>query len=221
VLPPRAAADGTRRRLLERAAELFAAKGYHGVSVREVATAAGVRVSSVYNHLASKEDLYAELSTVGHDEWFEALEGALLDAGSDPLDQIRALVGAHARYHATYPILALVMNNDLHVLGPETAQRIFATRRAAGALFTGAIAGGVATGRFAPVDPLLSTLSIMSIGAMVTVLFSPLQNEGNRPSAAAAEVARWKAMVPSYGIDDVVASTVEAALKILAPPEGG
>lgn len=44
----------TARAILDAAADLFARRGYDGVSVREIAQKAGIRESSVYNHFSSK-----------------------------------------------------------------------------------------------------------------------------------------------------------------------
>jgi len=47
----------TRTLLLEAALHQFAARGYHGTSMRQIAEAAGVAVGGIYNHFASKEEL--------------------------------------------------------------------------------------------------------------------------------------------------------------------
>lgn len=48
----------TRRDLIEAALELFAEKGYYGVSLRDIARAAGVQQATIYHHFASKEALF-------------------------------------------------------------------------------------------------------------------------------------------------------------------
>ncbi len=61
---------GTRRRLsgverreaiLAAAMAVFAERGYHGASVDDVATAAGVSKALIYEHFPSKKDLHASL----------------------------------------------------------------------------------------------------------------------------------------------------------------
>lgn len=47
----------TKERILQRAIELFAVKGYSAVSVREITRSLGLNEASLYNHYASKEDL--------------------------------------------------------------------------------------------------------------------------------------------------------------------
>ena len=47
-------ANSTRQRILECAAKLFAAKGYTETSMRELASAVGMKGASLYNHFPSK-----------------------------------------------------------------------------------------------------------------------------------------------------------------------
>jgi len=49
----------TRTQLLAAATPLFARKGLHGVSVREVARSAGVNLAMISYHFGGKEGLYA------------------------------------------------------------------------------------------------------------------------------------------------------------------
>jgi len=51
----------TREKILNESLDLFAAKGYHGTSMREIAKAVGIKGSSIYNHFRGKEDIFSEL----------------------------------------------------------------------------------------------------------------------------------------------------------------
>lgn len=51
----------TSNRILEIAAELFARKGYNRVSLREIASAASIRESSLFNHFDSKQSILQTL----------------------------------------------------------------------------------------------------------------------------------------------------------------
>ena len=48
----------TKDCILEKALELFSQSGYHGVSVRDIARAVGIRESSLYNHFVNKQDIF-------------------------------------------------------------------------------------------------------------------------------------------------------------------
>src|SRR5688572_24645229 len=85
LLPPSAAKDGTRRRILEVALQLFARDGFHGASMRDLARALELQPSAFYAHFSSKEHLLAELVSCGHEVHLESLRTALLGAGADPV----------------------------------------------------------------------------------------------------------------------------------------
>src|SRR5438128_166753 len=53
------AATETRDAILNVAEDMFAERGFHGVSVREIADRAGVRQSLIHYHFVNKETLYA------------------------------------------------------------------------------------------------------------------------------------------------------------------
>jgi AcrR family transcriptional regulator len=46
---------GTKDRIFDAAVDLFAERGYNGVSIRDIAKAVGIRESSVYKHYESKD----------------------------------------------------------------------------------------------------------------------------------------------------------------------
>ena len=50
--------EDTRQKILDKALELFSARGYDSVSVGEIATAVGVKAPSLYNHFASKQAIF-------------------------------------------------------------------------------------------------------------------------------------------------------------------
>ncbi len=56
--PKASEARDTRTEILDVALELFADKGFYGVSIRDVARATGVGVSALYHHFPSKEELF-------------------------------------------------------------------------------------------------------------------------------------------------------------------
>lgn len=57
----RGRAGDTRRRLLEAAAEIFAAKGYEGASVADIASAAGFTKGAFYASFPSKKAIFLEV----------------------------------------------------------------------------------------------------------------------------------------------------------------
>ena len=73
---------------------------------------------------------------------------ALLGSGADPRDRLAALVRAHVRAHADYPMLAVVANNEMHALSPPAAASAVAVRRQSEALLMEVLAMGHQHGVF-------------------------------------------------------------------------
>jgi len=90
--PPKADAADTKELLLQAALALFAANGFEGTSVRDVARSVGLSESVLYAHFASKRDLFdAAFARVGPVSATRALED-LADADADPPGFLRALI---------------------------------------------------------------------------------------------------------------------------------
>ncbi|MDD5468138.1 MAG: TetR/AcrR family transcriptional regulator [Anaerolineales bacterium] len=68
--------ERTRQRILNAAQDLFTRQGYHGTSMRQIANKAGLAVAGVYNHFASKEEVFVAVFHANHPihEFIPALE---------------------------------------------------------------------------------------------------------------------------------------------------
>jgi AcrR family transcriptional regulator len=102
---PRRRAEEIRASLVEAAAGLFAQHGYNGVSVRDIATAAGVQASVVIRYFGSKEQLFRQVLNTCEPPKFhsqsqaqiaQTATRALLDLPEFPLGRNRTLVHAIA-----------------------------------------------------------------------------------------------------------------------------
>jgi AcrR family transcriptional regulator len=212
LLPPHVEDTGTRRKLLDTALVLFAERGYHGVSVRDITDAVGVKASSMYAHYPSKEHVLSELLHLGHAEFTGSLRAALGAAGDEPEAQLRALVDAHVRNHATYPLLARVCADDLRGLSEENLTEILALRLEIVGLFLNAIAAGTKSGAFVETDTFLTSMAIIGMGMRVANWYS-----GNAAGLEFATVLTDD-IAPSnrYTVDQISEHYVELALRLVA-----
>lgn len=88
-----------REQLLAIALVVFASQGFHGTSMNDVADAAGVTKPVLYQHFASKRELYLALL----DEVGARLLGSIAKATSNangPREQVAAGFGAYFRWVA-------------------------------------------------------------------------------------------------------------------------
>jgi AcrR family transcriptional regulator len=90
-----------RRKILDAAHDLFAREGYERVTMRRIAEAIEYSPTTIYNHFEDKDDLVQSLC----DEDFARLLGALQaeQPPADPIEQIRQLGLAYARFGVDYP----------------------------------------------------------------------------------------------------------------------
>jgi AcrR family transcriptional regulator len=167
VLPSGLVAEGTRRRILEAAVRLFATQGFHGSSMRDLAKGVELQASALYVHFPSKEHVLAELVRAGHEAHHQAIRSAMLEAGTDPVMQLSALVRVNVRMHATHPHLAIVVNEEMDALSPELAAPGLALRKQSVTLLLDVIERGTARGQFAPPHAGVVAAAIGAMGLRV------------------------------------------------------
>src|SRR5436189_4852273 len=108
VSPTRMTGAQRRQRILDVAADLFAARGYHSTSVAEIASAAGITKPVLYDHFPSKQRLFVEVIEQARDELVG--RGAVAMAAGEPLERrIRAAVEEFFAYVEENPEAARVL----------------------------------------------------------------------------------------------------------------
>jgi AcrR family transcriptional regulator len=77
----RLTAEERRAAILDAALAVFSERGYHASSIDDIAREGGISKALIYEHFASKQDLYAELLEQHAGELFSALAEAISGAG--------------------------------------------------------------------------------------------------------------------------------------------
>ena len=118
-----------REEILTRAAELFAARGFHGVSVTDLGAAVGISGPALYKHFSSKDAMLAEMLVAISDRLLAVGRERAAQAG-DPVEAIAALVQWHVEFALTDRALIVVQDRDWSSLPPEARERVRSTQRA-------------------------------------------------------------------------------------------
>jgi len=213
LLPPHLASSGAKGRLLATSVELFSARGYHGVSVRDITAHMGVQPSSLYAQFPSKAHLFTELVFVANEEIRTRLRTALLSAGSEPEDQLRVLVRDYVDFHATYPLLATIGHNDLNVLSGRSLEQVATSRKDAVELMRSVILRGNDLGVFDCADPWVAVAAIAGMGIRVATWYLPPGHEEAQSQGYADAVRSW--MGPERSFEDIKTTISEYAVRIV------
>ena len=97
-----------RAGILQAAEEQFAARGYHATSMDDIAAAAGVTKPVLYDHFASKLDLYVRLTEGIRDE-LTARGAAAMAADATPEQRVRSGIEAFFDFVEQRPDAARVL----------------------------------------------------------------------------------------------------------------
>jgi AcrR family transcriptional regulator len=139
---------GGRDAITGAAREIFAERGYHGTSIRDIAKRAGLSLSALYYWHPSKQHLLAALMEEIQHDYFERCDRALRAAGDDPADRLRALVRATVEYRVSLRIESNIATREWRNLEPANRERLDGMRRSASQLWADIVADGVARGEF-------------------------------------------------------------------------
>lgn len=119
-----AIAGGSRREILDAAANCFMERGYNSVSIDEVARRLGSTKGRIYHHYSSKADLFADVFKTGMDMNYQAVLPVVENAGNSAEKLIRM-----ARIHATQMITtkpfqrAVWEGVEMHMRGSTTPEQ--------------------------------------------------------------------------------------------------
>ncbi|KUM36832.1 TetR/AcrR family transcriptional regulator [Arthrobacter sp. EPSL27] len=97
--------NATKQKLFEASMELIGERGAAGVTVDEIAAAAGVSKGTVYYNFGSKSDLIAQLLRHGVDILLARLL-SVKDESADPLTAMEEMIGQAMDFMDDYPSFA-------------------------------------------------------------------------------------------------------------------
>lgn len=117
-----------REQILATAAELFAQKGFHGVSIAELGAACGVSGPALYRHFASKDAVLAEMLVSISDELLGEGRRRAEQADS-PADALGALIAWHVSFALEHRALIVVQDRDWSALPAEAREQVRETQR--------------------------------------------------------------------------------------------
>ncbi|WP_104105271.1 TetR/AcrR family transcriptional regulator [Nocardioides sp. 616] len=184
-----------REQILETAADLFAARGFHGVSVAELGAACGISGPALYKHFPSKDAMLAEM-LVRISEELLAVGRERVASADTPEAALTELVGWHTDFALRHRSLIVVQDRDWESLPAAAREQVRALQREYVDLWA----------------------------AQLRLAHPDLSPERARAAAHAAfgllNSTPHSALLPDEGMRELLSSMALAALGISSPPDG-
>ncbi|MFI7614644.1 TetR/AcrR family transcriptional regulator [Nonomuraea terrae] len=101
-----------RAEILEAAARLFAARGFHGVPIEDIGAAVGVSGPALYRHFSGKDALLSEMLLDVSSRLRESAV-TVVTTSPGPAESLDALLAAHITFALEQPALITVHDREL------------------------------------------------------------------------------------------------------------
>jgi AcrR family transcriptional regulator len=117
------AAPSRREQILVQAADLFAQRGFHGVSVHDVGASCGISGPALYRHFRSKNAMLAEMLISISERLLEVGRQRVAIA-ADPSAALTGLISWHTEFALTNRALIVVQDRDWSSLPDAARDRV-------------------------------------------------------------------------------------------------
>jgi len=109
--------------LLSAAAKVFAERGYHETSMRDLARASGVSLAGVYYYVQSKEELLYLIQSRNFEAVIAGMRAAL-EGVTDPIERINRFIDNHLDYFVSHMSEMKVLSHEAGALHGDYLQKV-------------------------------------------------------------------------------------------------
>lgn len=97
--------------IIKTAAKLFKEKGFSAVTMRDLATAMGIKAASLYNHISSKQEILKAIIISLAEEFTNGMK-LIKSSNSSNIEKLRQIVILHVNITSKNPYGMASLNND-------------------------------------------------------------------------------------------------------------
>ncbi|MEQ6901026.1 TetR/AcrR family transcriptional regulator [Nocardioides sp. YIM 152588] len=159
--------------LVSSAVRNFTERGYHGTSMRDIASGAGVTVASIYHHFASKQEVLVHIMAGTLTDLLSVTVAADEAADRTARARLEAVVDAWVLFHTERQSEALIGASEIRSLEGPGRDTVVGLRDEQEALFRSIVTAGVESGEFATAYPREAARAILNMGSMVSSWYRP------------------------------------------------
>lgn len=100
-----------KQEIINTAAKLFKEKGYSAVTMRDLATAMGIKAASLYNHINSKQDILKAI-IISIAEEFTSGMSHIINSEVSSISKLKSIVKLHVNITSNNTYAMASLNND-------------------------------------------------------------------------------------------------------------
>jgi AcrR family transcriptional regulator len=175
--------DEQRERILDRAAHLFAAKGYAATSMNEVGEACKLSKATLYHYFRDKDEMLVSIAE-GHVLRLQAVVAEVMAESRPAEARLRELIRRFVLEYADAQHAHRVLTEDVRFLGDTDRQRVLGIEREV----VNGIAGAVAALRPELADARMAKPLTMLLFGMINWMFTWMRPGGDLDHAAMAPI---------------------------------
>lgn len=183
-VPGGSTANRTRDDVVLAAGRLFAKRGFHGTSMRDLGEELGMLGSSIYSHVAGKNELLVEVIRRGAD-FFRGVVTSAMSGDAPAIEQLRRLVFGHVGVVVGHIDESRTFLFESRFLEEADRRKIVEMRDDYEEAYRHVISSGIAEGSISRgIDPGMTAIFILSV---LNALIRWYRPDGNRSAEDIAE----------------------------------
>jgi AcrR family transcriptional regulator len=161
-----------KQQIFTTARSMFSERGYQATTVRDIARELNMQAGSLYAHIESKEDVLWQIVDQAAGQFLSAVEPIVEGEGSR-VEKLRAMVRAHVGVVAGNGGNAAIFLHEWKFLSEARRDSVAARRDRYEGYYRRVIEEGIECGEFAPTDPKMAALMVLSIMNWLPQWYNP------------------------------------------------
>ena len=143
-------------------ARLFAYRGYHSTSMREIARELGMNQSSLYHYFTSKQDILFTLMNDAMDDVLAILQ-EISSTDLLPEDRLNRVLGFYTQYYAGDQDRLILLINEMNSLNEEYRSILVGKQRQYVQLIKSILEELAAQGKIKQIDPVIAAFAFFGM----------------------------------------------------------
>lgn len=150
-----------KEEIIRVASKLFYEKGYQAVSMRDIAAAMNIKASSLYNHIAGKQEILSSIIMKVAEEFTVGIENVAAK-NTSALKKVEEVIELHIHITVNYSVFLATMNDDWRHLSEDDLSSFVKMRNDYEENFRKILKQGIDAGEFKAYHPEVILFSILS-----------------------------------------------------------